>query len=849
MFQISKELAYKNALQYYPQIAEEIDSINTDNLNVQISKAKKVDEKVLSVKQDGRLVYLYSKFNPIEEVERWVSTIDEQPTHVILFGLGLGYHAEALCERFPSVKLHIIEPNLDVAITYFSLLEEQTYLENIENLLVGFDENKITLFFNSVLNKVNKDWKFLNIPKYQRLYKNEFQYLLELFKKTVTDYQLALNAHAVYGEKWQMNVLENLPIIQETENIMKYKNEFSDKSVILVASGPSLKDYTSFLKHIKEKSNALIIAAGTSINFLTKQGIEPDFIISYDPNEGNYKNLQPSLTLDVPLIFGTTIHPKIPAEYKGPKVHMTISQDQMSLYLKKNKPREIINDGPTITAVCLDLLYKLDVRAVYLVGQDLCFIGEQYQATDVYPSNEDGKLLEEHKIRVEQVENNAGQMVETNKKLNMMKQFIEELVKQYTSFDIFNLSFYGAKIAGIPYKNEKDVEKELIKLTDDQTSITFLAKQLNKKRDAEDLRTLEKAFSFVEGQLKKINHQLGKYQTVDSIKKSSNSFVKIQQMLHILFKDRSYHHLIYPVLFNEIQHFTRVQANTDLSKSENIEYYLEKALVPLLNSVKQLVTTYQYTLDKLRGLNDSPEIYIDSSHKKFLANYLDDKSKSVIVDFTPNNDTLVIAFGGLGGALGMPVSKFLIESGTMGKKIIFIRDMSRKWYVNGLSSINQVSCIDDLKDYIEELMIRSKAKKVELLGISMGGYIALLMGKLIQKVDVVNAFVPQTFLDDKNRKIFNDNRWNSDIAKLNFSYNQNSSYLDLKILFNIDKKTINDFKVNIYYANDNPIDKIHAERLKDFENVNLIEFETGGHELSNRLCESGMIKQYLNACR
>ena len=76
----------------------------------------------------------------------------------------------------------------------------------------------------------------------------------------------------------------------------------------MTASGPSLTAAIPFLRENKAKGKALLVAAGTSINGLLKQGLVPDFFVSYDPFPANYKALQPALSQGVPLVFGSTIN-------------------------------------------------------------------------------------------------------------------------------------------------------------------------------------------------------------------------------------------------------------------------------------------------------------------------------------------------------------------------------------------------------------------------------------------------------------------------------------------------------------------------------------------------------------
>ncbi|MCZ0702111.1 hypothetical protein J2T56_001555 [Natronobacillus azotifigens] len=823
MNQISKQLALKHAKLFSSQVAKQLDEINLEVSNVQITKAKKINKMILSQVHDGKIVNLYSKFNPIEEVERWVSTIESEPNHIILFGLGLGYHLQALYNKFPKVRFHIIEPNPHTVLAFFSLLDKPGFIKNIDDLIIGYREVEISSFFKRILDKFDNNWKFLHIPKYQTLYKDEYHYIMQLFKKMFIDYQSMLKSHNTFGDLWLFNALENLAMIQSTDNIMSYKQQFADKQVILVASGPSLEHHIAFLKRVSEEKKALIIAAGTSINFLVNNHIKPDFVTSYDPGEGNYKNMQPALALDVPLIFGTTIHPKIVKEYKGPKAHMIMSKDYISSYLSTINPEDIVNDAPTVTAVTLDLLYKLGVNEVFLIGQDLCFIGDQYQAKAVYPTNKSGKLLAKHKMQMEHIENNKGQLVETNKSFKVMKQYIEETVKQYENFSVVNLSLYGAKIEGIPYKNADLVENELSTLDKQEEIISsFRSRSLNRQDFNETIKNFKKVFLLHEEQLDRIYKQLNKF---DSRKQTTAFFAEIQQRLQMLFEQKAYQYLINPIVVNESHQLSRTIANSDLSTSDSIKRYLEEAVEPLVNAISKTIITYQYKLNHIKDLNQSAEISINSNNKKFLNHYLNDKSKSAVIDFTERNDRLVIVFSGLFGGLGMPINAFFGEVFS-GYKIVFLRDLKQSAFQSGLKGISDIDESNKMSYYLKKLIKRSNAKKIILAGASTGGYAAIRYGLNLKEVNQIIAFAPPTFLDERNKKTYDDNRWQEELE-----INIMEELPDLKVLLTNKEKKL----IDIYYAEDNELDQFHASRLEGHDNIHLHRLKQGGHRVLEEL--------------
>lgn len=190
--------------------------------------------------------------------------------------------------------------------------------------------------------------------------------------------------------------------------------------------------------------------------------------------------------------------------------------------------------------------------------------------------------------------------------------------------------------------------------------------------------------------------------------------------------------------------------------------------------------------------------------------------------------TLLITFAGISGAVGLyPFEFFKITKGFDIDKI-FIRDLEQSWYHKGMKDIS--NSIEDSAKYLKSIIKANKYKKVVCLGNSMGGYAAILIGYLI-KADIVLSFSPQTFLDEKNREKYKDNRWQEQIAAL--PKNIDEKYLDLSKLLRPNKT-----KINIYYSLQERIDVEHVNKIKNLKNVNLFAYENGGHQLVQFLKKS-----------
>ena len=125
---------------------------------------------------------------------------------------------------------------------------------------------------------------------------------------------------------------------------------------------------------------------------------------------------------------------------------------------------------------------------------------------------------------------------------------------------------------------------------------------------------------------------------------------------------------------------------------------------------------------------------------------------------------LYLAFSGLPGDFGMSVFEFhKTLSGFCGKKV-FLRDLHQAWYLCGLSG--EIRGYSRLREMLRIIIEKENPTKLITLGVSSGGFAALLFGKVFG-ADRSLAFAPQTFVDMPTRESTGERRWGYRLPHLN----------------------------------------------------------------------------------
>lgn len=168
---------------------------------------------------------------------------------------------------------------------------------------------------------------------------------------------------------------------------------------------------------------------------------------------------------------------------------------------------------------------------------------------------------------------------------------------------------------------------------------------------------------------------------------------------------------------------------------------------------------------------------------------------------------------------------------------VYLRDPRRAWYQLGLDP--HTDAVDDTAAFLLGLIVEREPRRIVSIGVSSGGFGALLFGYLLG-VDEVHAFAPRTYVDIDNRLKNDDFRMDEFIEDLYRSPRAQPEYFDLRPLFHSGRNPKTRFY--IHFAADSRLDVANAAHLADAPNVFLVAYESGGHQIARALRENGALE-------
>jgi hypothetical protein len=401
--------------------------------------------------------YLNSPYDPVKESKRLANHYYKKNHAHILFGLGFSYLAKEILKQMgESDFLLIIEPS----IRLFEEVRDKGYLDSLINhrrvfFIVGYDDQQVE---EEIKYLVSTDFmaqiEIIISPNYEKLYPQYVKKLNETVKKNVKLSVINLGTMAVFSKIWQRNLLYNLHNSWKSIPFEVFKNRFTCP-VIIAASGPSLTKQLEYLRMVKEKQSALIIAAGSTINPLLKAGIKPHLVVSIDGGEANWVHFKNTNYDDIPLFYSLAVHKDIPKHHKGFKVVFNSGDEALAVWVNKVVGKELgsVVGGASVANFCFYIAKMISTGPITFIGQDLAYTNNCSHAEgNKYFKGVSEKDFQD-KNKYVAVKGYYGEEVLSDYQFLSMKRVFEDMVTAFRKYGderpIFNSTEGGALIEGI----------------------------------------------------------------------------------------------------------------------------------------------------------------------------------------------------------------------------------------------------------------------------------------------------------------------------------------------------------------------------------------------------------------
>lgn len=408
------------------------------------------------MQEQDKKYYIHSNSDVFREALLLASYwYDEQIEEYIIYGLGLGYHIQALADMSAYTKIKVYESNAGIicSAAAFGILLELMERENIE---IIFDNNFSKL--NKILRKPAEHSLFLvHSPSLHIV--NEIQQ-----REAMEAYGMQYHSMKVQKKYLDGNFKRNIKLYDALADTLHDK--LQGKDIYLIAAGPSLDKNVHQLKAIIENTGlrkiSVIIAVGTVFGKLLQLGIIPDYIVASDAKPGTYNQIKGLEGEIVPLIGLSTLYYEFFQNYKGKKYIVFQEGYAPAENKAKNLESRVFETGGSVITTAFDVALKLGCRRLILLGVDFAYTNGELHASGTHRSL---TVIEENMIYIKDI---YGNHIATGKNLNIYRKWIEKKITEYGKGRVIDATEGGAYIEGTKVKSLQEVIEEVSRGVNDE---------------------------------------------------------------------------------------------------------------------------------------------------------------------------------------------------------------------------------------------------------------------------------------------------------------------------------------------------------------------------------------------
>ena len=378
-------------------------------------------QPTVKVKCQNKEILIHSSVNPEYQSQVWAEDVlKEIGREYVIYGMGLGYHIQALLKADDVCKVIVLENSIELLTEAFRDLDWVNYIK----------QKRVRIFYNSnAIKLMEKFSAWISGREFCIYYPSLCITEEESVRERLEDFFVSVNsmreqAHLLEENFYKINRME-LP------ECSILKSCFKKRTIAIVGGGPSLDEQIDDMKKYREQMK--IWSVGTAARKLINEGIIPDLIVIEDAQENMYKQVCNLPTEHIPLLLLSTASAQILDYYKG----QSYVAYQKGYDLAEKRAQELgvqtYQTGGSVTTLALDVALRFGADKIILIGVDLA-----------YTDNRSHEIKEGKEYRM--VTSTDGRQIKTSRNLDIYRKWIEHRIVE-ENIPILNTG-RGAQIAG-----------------------------------------------------------------------------------------------------------------------------------------------------------------------------------------------------------------------------------------------------------------------------------------------------------------------------------------------------------------------------------------------------------------
>ncbi len=393
---------------------------------------------------DKGTYYYHSNVDPVREATEFARYYyGSDSSDYVIWGLGLGYHVQALWNIDRGITLTIVENDLDV-IYHCLMTVDMSACLSAERVRLVYDPAFTQMI--EILDTATEN-VILHYPSLRHIPNAKIREQMEMFFIRDSGKR---NAAILFDSNSRENFRNYDGYVDELQS------QFAGKQVIIVAAGPSLDKNVEQLKD--KPANTIILAVETVFRKLLALGIDVDYMIVTDANERIRWHLHGLEEQKIPMLYLATACQYYSSHYAGRKYLICQDGYAPAEELAKEQGWQLYQTGGSVSTTALDVCIRLGCASIVLIGLDLAYTDNKAHADGTAGTGVDGT---EH---MQQVPAIGGGTVIASRLFQMYNRWIAKRVEASdVTMPVYDATEGGAIVPGLSVTTLQEVISKAFK--------------------------------------------------------------------------------------------------------------------------------------------------------------------------------------------------------------------------------------------------------------------------------------------------------------------------------------------------------------------------------------------------
>lgn len=400
-----------------------------------------------------RGLLLHSLYDPVAEAEKTVLPLVRDNTSVVVVcGLGLGYHVNALRQELKDLEIIVYEPYEEIyraAIDYHhGDWQKDPHIQVYNDLEVLED----ALIKRCIYNERAEFPHLLIYPPYRKLAPHEVAHVETLLQNLKVRQASNTKTLREKVQLWLHNIEANWKWLLTLPNISKLQRVFDQTPCVIVAAGPSLSQNYHVLNQVQ--GQALLFAVGSVYSWLQRKGIHPHMVAILEGDDVS-AHLAPNLKdAGTWVALASSTHPNHFNATRGKG--LVFHSEKWLAQLLGQSP--FVPHGGNVASAAFTMAVIMGCNPIILVGQDLSHEGDMLHANGLRNEGEEETL----KYRRFPMEGQTGLVYGVSAMVSYLSWYEESaryLARVRPDLDLINASEGGARIRGFEEMSLEEARK------------------------------------------------------------------------------------------------------------------------------------------------------------------------------------------------------------------------------------------------------------------------------------------------------------------------------------------------------------------------------------------------------